>query len=209
VKRIAPEWNDVLLQCGVKPRTAAIWSEIFAAVIGKETFSAGDSEMDDFLGQVLHESAMLERLEENLSYSPERLTQVWPSRFPTVEAAQPYARNPEALANNVYRNRLGNNERGDGWRYKGRGLIQCTGKSNYAAVARLTGIDCLNNPELLAQPMQALQSAVAWWEEKIPDEVMGHITKVTRVVNGGQHGLAHRDQLTQLAGDALAQKAST
>jgi len=206
VRRIAPEWNDVLLQCGVKPRTAAIWSEIFAAVIGKDTFSAGDSEMDDFLGQVLHESTMLEQLEESLNYSPERLTQVWPNRFPTVEAAQPYAHNPEALANNVYRNRLGNNERGDGHRYRGRGLIQVTGKSNYAAVARLTGIDCLNKPELLAQPLQALQSAVAWWENKIPDEVMGNVSKVTRAVNGGQIGLAHRTQLTQLAGDALAQK---
>jgi putative chitinase len=203
MKRIAPEWNDVLIQCQVKPTTAAIWSEIFAAAIGKDTFSAGDSEMDDFLGQVLHESAMLERLEENLNYSAERLTQVWPNRFPTVHDAQPYARNPEALANNVYYKRLGNDERGDGWKFRGRGLIQVTGKSNYAAVARLTGIDCLNNPALLAEPLPALMSAIAWWEGNVPDEVMGNITKVTKRVNGGTIGLAHRQSLTDEAGRAL------
>ncbi len=203
MKRIAPEWNDILVQCQVKPTTAAIWSEIFAAAIAQDTFSAGDSEVDDFLGQVLHESAMLERLEENLNYSAERLTQVWPNRFPTVQDAQPFARNAEALANNVYHHRLGNSERGDGWRFRGRGLIQVTGKSNYAAVARLTGIDCLNNPDLLSQPLPALMSAVAWWEGNVPDEVMGNISKVTRRVNGGEIGLAHRLALTQAAGEAL------
>lgn len=204
MKRIAPEWNDILVQCQVKPTTAAIWSEIFAAVIDEGTFSAGDSEIDDFLGQVLHESAQLERLEENLNYSAERLTQVWPNRFPTVADAAPYARNPQALANNVYYKRLGNDERGDGWRFRGRGLIQVTGKSNYAAVARLTGIDCLNTPDLLAEPTYALRSAIAWWEGNVPDEVMGNIDKVTRRVNGGQIGLAHRLALTEEAEKGLA-----
>ena len=204
MKRIAPEWYDILIQCQVKPFTAAIWSEIFAAEVDERAFSAGDAEIDDFLGQVLHESAMLERLEENLSYSAERLTQVWPNRFPTVEDARPYSHNPRALANNVYYKRLGNNEREDGWKFRGRGLIQVTGKSNYATVARLTGIDCLNTPELLAEPMYALRSAIAWWEGAVPDEAMGNITKVTRHVNGGVNGLAHRTQLTAIAGAAIA-----
>lgn len=203
MRRIAPEWHDILIQCQVKPTTAAIWSEIFAAVIGERTFSAGDGELDDFLGQVLHESSMLERLEEDLNYSAARLTQVWPNRFPTLEAAAPYARNPQALANNVYHKRLGNCERGDGWRFRGRGLIQVTGKSNYATVARLTGIDCLNDPDLLAQPLQALQSAIAWWEGHVPDEAMGNVHKITRIVNGGAVGLAHRQDLTEQAGKAL------
>jgi putative chitinase len=153
MSRIAPEWYEILLRCQVKPTTAAIWSEIFAALIRNDTFSAGDSEVDDFLGQVLHESGLLSRLEEDLNYSAQRLTQVWPNRFPDISAAQPYAHNPEALANNVYYKRLGNSERGDGWRYRGRGLIQVTGKSNYAAVCRATQLDCLNNPDLLAQPI--------------------------------------------------------
>lgn len=203
MNRIAPEWYEVLLQCQVKPTTAAIWSEIFAALIRNDTFSAGDSEIDDFLGQVLHESSLLEHLEENLSYSAARLTQVWPNRFPDLAAAQPYAHNSEALANNVYYKRLGNDERGDGWRYRGRGLIQVTGKSNYAAVCRATQLDCLNNPDLLAQPIPALTASIAWWEGHIPDEVMGNITKITRLVNGGTVGLVARQKLTDEAGRAL------
>jgi putative chitinase len=102
VRRIAPEWNHILLYMGVKPTTAAIWSEIFAAVVQRDTFSQGDRELDDFLSQVLHESCMLERLEERLHYSTERLMAVWPRRFPTLAAALPYAANAEGLANHVY-----------------------------------------------------------------------------------------------------------
>jgi putative chitinase len=202
--RIAPEWNEILNRCCVKPVTAAIWSEIFAACIRDDTFSKGDEELDCFLGQILEESAMLEHLEENLNYSAPRLMQVWPSRFPTLERAQACAHNPEALANQVYAKRLGNDERGDGWKYRGRGLVQVTGKSNYAAVCRATGIDCLNDPDLLAQPLYALQSAIAWWEGNSPDDVMGNVRKVTRLVNGGETGLAERTRLTDLAREALA-----
>lgn len=203
MSRIAPEWYDVLLQCQVKPLTAAIWSEVFAACIGQGTFSKGDDEIDDFLGQVLEESALLEHTEERLDYSSPRLMQVWPNRFPTVQQADAFAHNPEKLANLVYGGRLGNSERGDGWTYRGRGLIQVTGKSNYAAVCRATGIDCLAHPELLARPLPALQSAIAWWEGHIPDEVMGNTKKVTRLVNGGLTGLAERLKLTAEAKGGL------
>jgi len=70
-------------------------------------------------------------VEENLNYSAKRLMQVWPSRFPSLAAANPYANNPERLANSVYGGRLGNTSSGDGWRYRGRGLVQITGKANY------------------------------------------------------------------------------
>jgi putative chitinase len=204
MKRIAPEWNEILVQCQVKPITAAIWSEIFAAAIDERTFSAGDDEVDDFLGQVLHESAMLERLEENLNYSAERLTQVWPNRFPTVLDAQPYARNPRALANKVYGGRMGNVHPDDGWRNRGSGLIQITGADNLRAVQDATGIPVYDNPELLRQATtEALRVVIAWWEGNIPDEVMGNVHKVTRLVNGGTVGLAHRQELTELAGRAL------
>lgn len=204
MKRIAPEWNQVLLQCGCKPTTAAIWSEIFAAVIDKNTFSQGDREMDDFLGQVLHESAMLERLEENLNYSAERLCAVWPKRFPTLADARPYERNPEALANRVYGDRLGNVLPGEGWKYRGRGLIQVTGRSNYALVQRLSGLPVLQDPDLLTKPLQALQASIAWWENRIPDAILDDPEKVTLAVNGGRLGLAHRIDLTGKAGGALA-----
>ncbi len=204
MKRIAPEWNSVLLQCGVKPTTAAIWSEVFAAVVTRDTFSKGDAELRDFLGQVLHESAMLERLEENLNYSAERLCKVWPSRFRTLDDARPYERNPEALANRVYGNRLGNVLPGEGWTYRGRGLIQVTGRANYALVQRVSGLPVLQSPGLLAQPLQALQASIAWWESRVPDATIGDPERVTLAVNGGRIGLAHRTELTGLAGEALA-----
>src|SRR5574340_720903 len=72
MKRIAPEWNHILVQCGVKPITAAIWSEVFAACVGANTFSADEEDLRNFLAQTLHETAMLERLEENLDYSAKR-----------------------------------------------------------------------------------------------------------------------------------------
>lgn len=204
MKRIAPEWNEILIQCQVKPITAAIWSEVFAACIDEHTFSAGEQDLRNFLGQVLHESSMLEHLEENLTYSAQRLCQVWPNRFPTLASAQPFSHNPRALANRVYGGRMGNTEPDDGWRYRGRGLIQCTGRSNYTLVETVTGLPVVDRPELLAQPMEALQSAIAWWERAIPDAILGDIERVTRRVNGGVNGLEHRVALTERAGGALA-----
>lgn len=204
MKRIAPEWNHILVQCQVKPTTAAIWSEIFAAVIGEQSFSAGDEDLRNFLGQVLHESAMLERLEEDLSYTAERLCKVWPSRFRSYGDAVTYARKPESLANKVYGGRLGNTAPGDGWKYRGRGLIQVTGRDNYALVERISGLPLVAKPELLAQSLPALQASVAWWERRVPDTVLHDPERVTLAVNGGTQGLEHRIALTELAAQALA-----
>lgn len=80
-----------------------------------------------------HETgARFEPVEENLNYSAKRLMQVWPKRFPSIVAANPYANNPQRLANSVYGGRMGNTAPDDGWRYRGRGLVQITGKTNYA-----------------------------------------------------------------------------
>jgi len=85
------------------------------------------------LATVFHETGgTMQPVTENLSYSAQRLTEVWPSRFPTIAAAKPFARNPRKLANRVYANRMGNTGADDGWRYRGRGLAQITGKSNYS-----------------------------------------------------------------------------
>lgn len=202
--RKAADWVRILVQCGVKAVTAARWADVFAAEVGAGKFSAGDAEIDDFLGQVLHESGMLERLEENLNYTrAERLCEVWPTRFKTAGDAEKFVRNPAALANKVYGGRMGNTDPGDGYRYRGRGLIQVTGRDNYAAVARATGLDLLANPDMLAQPAIALRASIAWWEGRIPDAAMGDVKRVTRLVNGGTHGLAHRKQLTEAAGKAV------
>lgn len=204
MKRIAPEWNAILLQLGVKPGTAAIWSEIFAVCITPATFSRGDDDLRPFVAQVLHESAMLERLTENLNYSAERMLQVWPRRFRTLADALPYERNPEALANKVYGGRLGNRDPGDGWRYRGRGLIMVTGRDNYARLEQTCGLRLLANPDLLAQPLPALQASIAWWERGVRDAVLHDVEAVTLAVNGGTVGLPHRAHLTELAGRAFA-----
>lgn len=206
MKRTATQWNDILIQCQVKPRTAAVWSLVFAEVVGPETFSAGDAETDDFLGQVLHESGMLENLEENLRYvTPGGLMRTWPTRFKSLADEAPFLRNPEALANKVYGGRMGNVKPGDGWRYRGSGLIQVTGADNHRQVQALTGIPVYEFPELLRRPTaESLRVAIAWWEHNIPDGIMGDTKRVSKRVNGGTVGLAHRVHATNKAGEALA-----
>lgn len=195
------EWSDILIQCQVKPSTAAKWAEVFSATILSDTFSR-DDEIDDFLGQILHESGMLEHLEENLNYSAEALMRTWPSRF-NKETAISHARDPVRIANKVYGGRLGNTEAGDGWKYRGRGLLQVTGKDNYKAVGDALGVDLVNNPDLLAQPEWALKSAIAWWNKNIPDAIIGDTLRVSKRVNGGTIGLEHRIALTEKANEAL------
>ena len=206
MSRSAADWVRILTELGVKPGTAVKWSGIFAEVIQPGTFSKGDGELDDFLGQVLHESAHLEKLEEGLYYkTPGRLMAIWPTRFKTHADEVPFLRNPEALANKVYGGRMGNTKPGDGWRHRGGGLIHCTGADNYRALQKATGIPVFDRPELLRSiTAECLRVCIAWWEGNVPDSVMGNVVKVTKVVNGGAHGLAERKALTDEAGEALA-----
>lgn len=203
--RSAADWNRILIRMGVKPIVAAMWSGIFAEVIGPKTFSLGDAELDDFLGQVLHESGKLERLEEGLYYkTPGRLMAIWPSRFKSLADERPYLCNPEALANKVYGGRMGNTQPGDGWRNRGGGLIQITGADNLRAVQAATGIPVYDHPELLRKPSpEALRVCIAWWEGHVPDAVMGNGKLVRKAVNGGTIGLADAMALTDEAREAL------
>ena len=198
----AEQWADTLIDCGVRTSTADDWAQPFANVMRALHWSDA-RDLPNFLAQVLHESGMLQRLEEGLSYSAERLTQVWPRRFPTLSSAMPYARNPRALANRVYGGRMGNSAPDEGWRYRGRGLIQITGRDNYALAEQLTGMRLLDVPELLCEPEPALIASAAWWEHSVPDTALGDVRRVTRYVNGGDNGLAHRQQLTERAIEAL------
>lgn len=191
-------WANTLARLGVRADTADDWADVFARVMAEQPFSS-DDDAPNFMAQVLHESSMLERLEESLNYSAQRLMQVWPRRFPTLDSAYPFARNPKALANKVYGGRLGNTEPGDGWRYRGRGLIQITGRDNYRLMEHVTGLPLEAEPDLLLQQEPALRASIAWWETNVPDAVLGDVARVTRVVNGGAIGLAERQRLTQLA----------
>lgn len=147
-----------------------------------------------FLGQISHESAGFKHVEENLNYSALRLCQVWPSRFPNAAAAASCARNPEALANNVYGGRMGNTKPGDGWLFRGRGYIQLTGRENYTKFAKITGLDLVNNPDLAAQPGAAVRIAAAYWADRGCNELADKddISTITRKINGGQNGMIDR-----------------
>lgn len=147
-----------------------------------------------FLAQLGHESNGLTHKEENLNYSAQRLTEIWPGRFPTLEVAKKYAMNPEKLANFVYGSRMGNTEPGDGYRYRGRGYIQLTGRETYREVGEIAGLDLEANPELAAKPENAIQIACAFWTwKKINKQCdIGDFTGVTQRINGGTNGLNDR-----------------
>lgn len=113
-----------------------------------------------FLSTALEESGF-RTLTENLNYSAKRASQVWPSKFPNPAAAAPYAMNPRALANKVYGGRMGNVGPDDGWRYRGQGLIQITGKDNFTLLSKLTGLPLAEHPEMVAQPAYLLECSVA------------------------------------------------
>lgn len=203
--RDALAWTVALIGMGVRPEIATKWSTAFEKHVTADRFSLGEREIDDFLGQTLHETAMLEKLSEDLNYSAARLMQVWPARFPTVDVAEKYAYNAPGLAEKVYQGRMGNVEPGAGYKYRGRGVPMVTGHDNYAELARLTGLPLLESPDLLAQPDAALRCGVLWWEGHVPDAVIDNDELVTRRVNGGVVGLLDRKRLTQLARDALKQ----
>lgn len=202
--RTATDWEKILNGCGVRPHVAVLWSHVFADTIKPDTFSAGEDELVPFVAQMLVETGRLEHLVENLNYSAERMMQVWPKRFPTLESALPYAGKPEALANYVYGGRMGNLLPGDGWRYRGRGIPMITGYDGYAALGKLMGQDLLVNPELLEQPHFALEGGVHWWENRIPDSVLHDVEKVTKLVNGGTIALAERVALNEVVQENLA-----
>jgi putative chitinase len=149
-----------------------------------------------FIGQCAHESGNFKVLEENLHYSATRLMAVWPSRFPNIAVANQYAKNPEKIANYVYAGRLGNGdeESGDGWRYHGRGLIQLTGKDNYANCGSGLGVDLLSNPNMLIDPKYAALSAGWFWNKKGLNALADaqDLDTMTKRINGGLLGLDDR-----------------
>lgn len=154
-----------------------------------------------FLGQTMYESGYYKKLEENLNYSAERILQIWPKRFKTLEAARICANSPEKLANEVYGNRatLGNITKEDGWRYHGRGLIQLTGRFNYARCGVALDLDLETTPELLLQPSYAALSAGWFWDIKALNEYADSqsYNTLTQKINGGYHAVAARKELMQ------------
>jgi predicted chitinase len=154
-----------------------------------------------FFAQILTETGRLQVLAENLDYTADRLRQVWPSRFPTLEFAEQYAHDGEKLANYVYANRLGNGDAAsdDGFNFRGRGLLQITGKAAYARLGKQLGIALVTNPDLAFDPEWCLAAAAAEWSvsgydnrycNELADE--DDISGVTHAINGGLTDIEER-----------------
>lgn len=149
-----------------------------------------------FISQCQHESADFKTLVENLNYSSKGLMGTWPKRFTGV--ADHYHRKPEMIANRAYADRMGNGpeESGDGWRYRGRGLLQVTGKDNYTHCSHdLFGDDRLvEDPDLLSTPEFAVLSACWFWKKNNLNAICdaGDVKLLTRRINGGTLGLEDR-----------------
>lgn len=140
-----------------------------------------------FLATTFAETGGLVVAEESGNYTAQRMTEVWPSRFPTVASAAPYAHNSEVLFNKVYGGRMGNDQPGDGFRYRGRGLFQTTGKEAYAAWSKKLGIDLVASPDLILSADYALAPALYEWSEggcnAYADK--GDFLSIERIINIG------------------------
>lgn len=161
-----------------------------------------------FLATIAVESQELTHLVENLHYSSAmRLRYVFPTHFATDDEALPYVENPQATANHVYASRLGNGPEasGDGWKYRGRGLIQLTGRDEYAAYGKYKQLPTESHPEMLELPQYAADSAGWFWAEykgcnTVAD--LGSLAMVTRKVNGGLTDWAARQAFFRRAREA-------
>ena len=180
------DWKRILP--AVAPRVRA---DIVAAFVAADDRIAAaeittPNRIAHFVAQIATESGGMTRLEESLFYTPERLCAVWPKRFPTLAAARPYAGNPKALAEKVYGGRMGNVQPGDGWRYRGGGLLQNTGRANY----RAAGFEA--DPDKLRTPAGAIAAALTYWTDNDCNALADadDVEAVRRRVNGGTIGLS-------------------
>ena len=151
-----------------------------------------------FIGQAAHESGNFKMLVENLNYRAETLMKVWPKRFPTLEFAKQYERDPKKIANSVYANRMGNRDEasGDGFRFRGRGLFQTTGHAGYYHAGQARGEDFVMQPDLVATPQYAALTAGFFWStHKLNQYADSRDYKMmTKKINGGFIGLADREK---------------
>ena len=197
LRAVAPHLTDT--QCG--DWAAALSGRLLkAGIVGPRCVAA-------FLGQCAFESGGFRALEEDLNYSGTRLCQVWPGRFPNAEVAESCALKPEALANRVYAGRMGNGDQpsGDGWRFRGRGLIQITGRAAYEQFAKAMNMTLDQALEHAATRDGALDSAIWFWsinQLNTPANSWS-LDFITRKINGGTTGAAERNRLCEAALHAI------
>ena len=165
-----------------------------------------------FIGQCGHECGNFRILEENLNYRAETLCKLWPKRFPTLEFAKQYEKNPRKIANSVYSNRMGNRDEasGDGYRFRGRGCIQLTGHANYYHASQALGVDFVMEPDLVSTPKYAALTAGWFWSTHGCNDLAeaGNWVALTKKINGGTIGLddrvAHTNQALEVCSSCVA-----
>jgi putative chitinase len=200
---------DLLKQLcpSTKAATLAKYVEPLNTVGSHYDLFANPKRMAAFLAQVAHESGGFNFTKEGLNYSAQALNRTFKKYFPTVASAQPYARNPQKIANKVYANRMGNGPEssGDGYKFCGRGLIQLTGRNNYTRFATAIGKTLDEAIQYLETPEGAVASAAWFWDVNklniYADK--GDFVGLTRRINGGTNGLADRQHHYAIALKAL------
>lgn len=205
---------EKLVAAGVRANVAEQWLQPIQEACNKFGIDTKNQEAA-FIAQCAHESGGFTMLEENLNYRAAVMAVCWPKRFAELDAqgkpkkdaqgknipnkfALAIERKPELIANSVYSARMGNGplESGEGWKYRGRGLKQLTGKDNYKRCGPAIGVDLVNNPELLIQPKYAALSAAWFWHSNKcgPLAESGDFVALTKKINGGTIGLADREK---------------
>lgn len=189
---ITKAYVSQLLKTNKDPERLA---EVFDLVFPKYDITTGHRGAG-FIAQCGHESSDFTVLKENLNYSAERLHQVFPNRFPTVQSAQPYDHNPEKIANKTYGGRLGNGPEssGDGYKYRGRGAIQLTGHDNYQAFATAIG-KSIDEAVAYCETLEgAIESACWFWKKHGLNATCDKddIVQMTKIINGATIGLDDR-----------------
>ena len=176
-------------------QVAGVFVPVLNTAMGRYQI-VGAKRIAAFIAQVGHESGHLKRLVENLNYSADALRKNWPNRF-DVELATAVARKPEQIANIAYGNRMDNTAPGDGWKYRGRGLLQITGKNNYRACGEALGLDLIAQPEQLEKPQYACMSAAWFWATNGLNTLADadKFDTITLRINGGQNGAEDRKAL--------------
>ncbi|HUF69272.1 MAG TPA: glycoside hydrolase family 19 protein [Longimicrobiales bacterium] len=198
---------EMLKELGVSSEDAEQYIGQLEETLPKYGIADSKVRLAHFFAQILHESGCMRFDMENLNYSSDALRRVFGKYFRTKELADAYARQPERIANRVYANRMGNGDEasGDGWKYRGRGLIQLTGRDNYKAFAQWVGDDrIIDDPDLVSCEY-AVHSAVFYWDRNDLNRLADKddVVTLTRRINGGQNGLAHRRELLNKANSLL------
>ena len=205
--KITPSHLAAIMRC--QDATARLWADPLNNACERFQITT-PLRLAAFLAQVGHESVRLTRMVENLNYSAAGLMIQWKDRFDADLAAE-CARKPERIANIAYGGRMGNTDQGDGWKFRGRGLIQITGKTNYIACGAALQLDLITHPELLERPQHAATSAAWYWDSMNLNALAdaGDNQNIGSLINTGRrgrvpNGAEERKALYQVALKVLA-----